>query len=206
MIRNFMEGFRRGREAKLAEYVRNPWPYEAPAADEAEHEPAGSGDPHRSRVDELESELHARDAELVEKRRLLVDLANFAEQLKARVEELEARPDAAPHQARIEELEGALRAYEAELKEKRRLLADLANLAEQLKTELEARPDDAAAELCADVLRLPGVEKTLRNKFHPDLHPKDRNDEAKWRGWNEATQKINAAYDAIRRKRPPPGA
>lgn len=225
-----MDGFRRGRDAKIAEYGANPWPYAAPAADnaapyETTDAPAEDAAPPEARADELEEKrrlladladyadqlkarvaeledtLRAQEAELKEKRRLLANLTNFAEQLKA---ELEAMPDTAPLQARIAELEDTLRARDAELAEKRRLLIELATLAEQLKAQLAAMPEDAA-KLCADVLRLPGVEKILRSKFHPDMHPKDRDDAAKWQAWNEATQKINAAYDAIKVKRRPLG-
>jgi hypothetical protein len=53
------------------------------------------------------------------------------------------------------------------------------------------------AEPFAEVLCLPGVEKGLRNRFHPDKHPQA--DEAERRALTEATQKINAVYSAIKR-------
>jgi len=66
-------------------------------------------------------------------------------------------------------------------------------------TELENAP---ASEAFEAVLRLPGVEKWLRDRFHPDKHPKA--DEAERRLLNEATQKVNAAYAELKRKKPPP--
>jgi chromosome segregation ATPase len=262
MMRNFMEGLRRGRDMRLAEYAAsNPWiDADTAAGETGEYDPAeapaGSGGPPRTRsIDELEGELRARTADLEEKVRLLAELANYADGLKARIAELEAMPaaaalqarvtelettqrtyegelkekrrqlaelasftqklkteleampDAAPLKARIGELEATLRAREAELVEKRRLLIELAGLAEQLKAELAALPEDTA-RLCTEVLRLPAistkttkvpsVRNLLADRFHPAKHPKA--DEDALRALNDATQKINQAYDAIKRE------
>ena len=67
--------------------------------------------------------------------------------------------------------------------------------------ELESAP---ASEVLEAVLRLPGVEKWLRDRFHPDKHPKA--DDAERRLLNEATQKVNAAYAELKRKKPAPPA
>jgi chromosome segregation ATPase len=164
----------------------------------------------QARVTELETTLRTYEVELKEKRRQLAELASFTQKLKT---ELEAVPDAAPLKARIGELEAELRARETELVEKRQLLIELAGLAEQLKAELAALPEDTA-RLCAEVLRLPAistktakvpsVRNLLADRFHPAKHPKA--DEDALRALNEATQKINRAYDAIKRERRPPGA
>jgi hypothetical protein len=105
--------------------------------------------------------------------------------------------------ARVVELEAAL-------KESHATLAELADLAEQMKTEgeqLRARIAEleaagVAAEvgnLATEVLSLPGAETLLRNKYHPDKHPKA--DETERRAFNEATQKINAAYAELKRRK-----
>jgi hypothetical protein len=47
--------------------------------------------------------------------------------------------------------------------------------------------------------KLPSVRNLLADRFYPAKHPKA--DEDALRALNEATQKINAAYDAIKRDR-----
>jgi hypothetical protein len=77
------------------------------------------------------------------------------------------------------------------------LKAERAHLGAHI-AELEVRAAmPSPAEVFAEVLRLPGFKQLARNKYHPDKHGKDQGDDAKWQFWNEATQKINAAYDII---------
>jgi len=142
-LRPFFEWPRRPSESELSDQ----WVYHPPA-DQPDDAPASpidnAGTDHQARIAELEAELQQRSAEMAE-------LADYAEQMKARIAELESAP--------------------------------------------------AGAESSAAVLRLPGVEKWLRDKFHPDKHPGA--DDAERRSYNEATQKINAAYSDIKRKKPP---
>ena len=117
----------------------------------------------------------------------------------------ENMPDtAAPLDADTGEDSARVAELEAELQQCASELAELANYAEQMQAriaELESAPQ--GGETFAAVLRLPGVEKWLRDKFHPDKHPKA--DDAERRALNEATQKVNAAYSELKRKnRPPP--
>lgn len=95
----------------------------------------------------------------------------------------EANDDPSP--ARVAELEATLK--------------ELADYAEQMRAriaELESLP--AGDEMFACVLRLPGVERWLRMTFHPDKHPDASADEKQ--ALTEATQKVNAAYAALKGK------
>lgn len=108
--------------------------------------------------------------------------------------EAPVEPDIGPGRdfAREAELEGELRQCAQEL-------AELAEYAEQMRdriAELESLPPES--ETFAAVLRLRGVEKWLRAKFHPDKHP-DADEEAR-QAYTEATQHINAAYSALKRQ------
>lgn len=77
--------------------------------------------------------------------------------------------------------------------------------------DLEAMPDAAGG--FAEVLRLsainmktvkvPSVKNLLLDRFHPEKHPKADHDARQ--ALKEANQKINAAYEAIKRERRPPG-
>jgi hypothetical protein len=142
MIRGFMEGFRRGRDEAVADF--------------ANRDPRTPPEPD-AREDAVI--LEAGDRELIGR-------------LEAQVRELEA----------IRE-------------DNRRLIADMAEEIEGLRAAL----DDAAAPSAPfeDILRLPGVETWLRKRFHPDKYP-DASEEQQ-RALTEATQKINAAYAAMRK-------
>lgn len=88
---------------------------------------------------------------------------------------------------------------ESELRQCAQELAELAEFAEQMRdriAELESLPPES--EIFAAVLRLRGVEKWLRARFHPDKHP-DANEE-ELEAYTQATQQINAAYSALRRQ------
>jgi uncharacterized coiled-coil protein SlyX len=153
--------------------------------------------------------------------------ADFVAELQARIVELEAdcetkkqaldglAPIVEQQQARVVELVAKLRDREAECETKTQALDGLVPIVEQLQAriaELETMPEDA--ELFAEVLRLPAistksvkvpsVKNLLMDRFHPEKHPK-ADDDAK-QLLNDATRKINAAYDAIKRSRRAPGA
>ena len=83
-------------------------------------------------------------------------------------------------------------------KEYQRLIKDLADSVEQQQARIKELEEAEPAEPFAAVLMLPGVEKGLRVRFHPDTHPKA--DETEKLALNEATKMINAVYAAIKRK------
>jgi hypothetical protein len=92
-------------------------------------------------------------------------------------------------------------AMAAEIAGLRALLAELREVAEGAvarNVELETMLTETThcADRLAEVLRLPGVRKTLLG-FHPDRHPEA--DENQRRALTEAVAKINAAYDLIDR-------
>jgi hypothetical protein len=79
-------------------------------------------------------------------------------------------------------------------------LAEVSALAEQQEArieELEAELASSPAAVFADVLRLPGVKTMLVSKFAPDKHP-DAN-EAERQQLTENMQKVNAAYEALKK-------
>jgi len=102
--------------------------------------------------------------------------------------------DTGQHQARIDELESAMRAREAECEGYKLLLGELADHVDQHRVRIAEL--EAAAEPLVAVLRLPGVETWLRTRFHPDKYPDANADQQ--RSLNEATKSVNAAYTAIR--------
>jgi hypothetical protein len=201
MIRGLLDGFRRGRDETIEEWRRRPfperrraeaaqpWPEPEPEPEPESHwdepEPgvhdAEPGDGGRGVTDDdLVIALAAREAMIAENRQLIGELGKSIEQLHARITELETAADA----------------RDAKCKEYERLIGDLADSVEPLQariTELEE-----AAEPFAAVLTLPGVEKGLRTRFHPDTHPKA--DETEKLALNEATKMINAVYAAIKRR------
>ncbi len=191
-MRGFMEAFYRGRDEALSRRGFEPPrpPFEAPERwpdEELAAEPPDNV-----------GELQARIAECNEKREALNEATALIEELRGQVAAVTT----------------ALREREAECDVKKEALDELVPLVEQLQArnaELEAMPD--AGGPCADVLRLPAistktvkvpsVKNLLLDRFHPEKHPK-ADDDAK-QALKDATLKINAAYDAIKRGRRPLG-
>ena len=87
MIRGLIDGFRRGRDEAVAGYRRPS--YAEPPPDEADEPAEYGGEPQRP-ADDLASERRACGADRDEKARLLAEVTEYAEQLQARVAELEA--------------------------------------------------------------------------------------------------------------------
>jgi hypothetical protein len=79
---------------------------------------------------------------------------------------------------------------DGELAEARRLLAEMADYAEQLESRVIELI--AGAEPMAKALLLPGVKPFLTNKFHPDKYPEA--DERQRALLTEALKTINTAY------------
>ena len=96
----------------------------------------------------------------------------------------------------------ASRSDAAEVESLRALLAELHELAElsqariaELETQLTAA--HYRADRFGDVLELQGVRRTLRRLTHPDAHPGAN--EEQLRALNEASRKLNAAYELLDR-------
>ena len=82
------------------------------------------------------------------------------------------------------------RRRDGELAEAKRLLAEMADYAEQLESRVIELI--AGAEPMAKALLLPGVKAFLTNKFHPDKYPEA--DERQRALLTEALKTINIAY------------
>jgi hypothetical protein len=134
-------------------------------------------------IKEMETELAARDATIAENRQLIAEMAKNIEQ----------------QQAHITELETALASREAEGKEYPRLIKDLADRIEQQQARIKELEEAEPAEPFSAVLMLPGVEKGLRKRFHPDMHPNA--DETEKLALTETTKLINAVYDVIKQRK-----
>ena len=96
----------------------------------------------------------------------------------------------------------ASRTDAAEVESLRALLAELHELAElsqariaELETQLTAA--HYRADRFSDVLELQGVRRTLHRLTHPDAHPGAT--EEQLRALNEASRKLNAAYELLDR-------
>ena len=102
--------------------------------------------------------------------------------------------DAAPHGDAGENSGGVAEpqaaAQDGELAEAKRLLAEMADYAEQLESRVIELI--AGAEPMAKALLLPGVKAFLTNKFHPDKYPEA--DERQRALLTEALKTINTAY------------
>jgi len=168
-----------------------PEPVAAPAPPSADAPPA----PDQALI----TELRARIAELEAERRGLVNERETDGQLITAL-----RAEVEQYAARVAELEAERGGLIEERETDGQLIAALRAEVEQQAArvaELEAAADAPAGdELFAAVMRLPGLERLLLDKYHPDKHPKDRDDDVKWRMWNEATRTINAAFEALKRR------
>jgi hypothetical protein len=210
----FREAFARGRQEGFSRRGLDA-PAPSPPRGWPEHEPPGLPE-DAARIAELE-------AECAKKKQALEELVPFVEQLQARVADLvgklrdrdaecdekkQALDSLVPY---AEQLQASNAALQAECTEKKEALDGLVPFVEQLQAriaELEATPPDDA-EVFTDVLRLPAistksvkvpaVRNLLADRFHPAKHPKAEDDALL--ALNEATLKINAAYDAIKRRR-----
>ena len=94
------------------------------------------------------------------------------------------------------------RSDNADVESLRALLAELHELAEisqariaELETQLTAA--HYRADRFSDVLELQGVRRTLHRLTHPDAHPGAT--EEQLRALNEASRKLNAAYELLDR-------
>jgi hypothetical protein len=98
----------------------------------------------------------------------------------------------------------ASRPDNAEVESLRALLAEVHELAElsqariaELESQLTAA--HSRADRFSEVLELQGVRRTLHRLTHPDAHPGAT--EEQLRTLNEASRKINAAYELLDRAR-----
>jgi chromosome segregation ATPase len=219
----FREAFARGRQEGIARR-----PPTAPSGSWPDQEPPAQAedDVSQARIAELE-------AECAKKNQALGELAAFVEQLQARIADLvgKLRDLGKDYDQKVlalnelipfaDKLKAGNVALEAECKElqddcakKKAALDAVTPVVAQLQAriaELEEAPDDG--DVFADVLRLPAistksvrvpaVRNLLADRFHPEKHPKAEGDGLL--ALNEATLKINAAYDAIKRRRRPLG-
>jgi TolA-binding protein len=118
-------------------------------------------------------------------------------------------PDDTGAAAHVAELEAQITGLQGELSAARdvhenddRLLAELRKMNEQYEAhtaELEALAVEMQAERdqLMDALKIPGLKKLLENTYFPDKHPEAAADEK--RALTECAQKINVAYDLIKR-------
>jgi hypothetical protein len=100
----------------------------------------------------------------------------------------------------------ASRTDAAEVESLRALLAEVHEIAELSQAriaELEAQlaVAQSRADRFSEVLELQGVRRTLQRLTHPDAHPGAT--EEQLRTLNEASGKINAAYELLDRAREP---
>jgi hypothetical protein len=150
---------------------------------------------NRQLIAGLEAELRARDKEREETRRLADQLADRFDETQALIKEMETEL-----RARLDErkqLVEALAARDAEIDEGRRLLKDLADSVEPMQAHIKELVEAAAPFMA--VMTLPGVEKGLRKRFHPDMHPDA--DETEKLALTETTKLINAVYDVIKQRK-----
>jgi len=163
-------------------------------------------------VERLQARCAGLQAESDERKQALDGLAPVVDALQAHSAGLEA--ELREREAECDEMKQALDGLVAFAERKTQALDELVPVVEQLQArvaELEAMPD--GGEIFAEVLRLPAismktvkvpsVKNLLLDRFHPEKHPK-ADDEAR-QALKERTQKINAAYDVIKRDRRPPG-
>jgi uncharacterized protein (DUF3084 family) len=212
----FREAFARGRQEGFSRLGFDA-PASSPPGGWPDQEPPPPEEP--ARIAELE-------AECAKKKQALEELVPFVEQLQARIADLvgklrdrdaecdqktQALDSLVPY---AEQLQVSNAELQAECAKKKQALEELVPLADQLQAriaELEAAPDDS--DVFADVLRLPAistksvkvpaVRNLLADRFHPTKHPKAEADAVP--ALEAATIKINAAYDAIKRRRRPLG-
>jgi hypothetical protein len=111
-------------------------------------------------------------------------------------------PPLEPEPAGNAETAPASRTDNAEVESLRALLAEVHELAElsqariaELETQLTAAHYRAAR--FSDVLELQGVRRTLQRLTHPDAHPGAT--EEQLRALNEASRKINVAFELLDR-------
>jgi uncharacterized coiled-coil protein SlyX len=221
---NFREVFARGRQEALTRhgFDRPARPLEPPRGWPDQEPPAAPDDT----AGDLQARINELEAECAKKKQALDELVPFVEQLQARIADLlvKLRDLGADYDQKVQALDELIPyadqlkasnvALEAECKEKKEALEGVAPLVEQLQArvaELEAAPDDS--DVFADVLRLPAistksvkvpaVRNLLADRFHPTKHPKAEADAVP--ALEAATIKINAAYDAIKRRRRPLG-
>jgi len=184
----WLERYKRGRRAALAEYgigggePRQPWP------DDPLPEPEWNDEPAPPMHDGAGSA--ARIAELV------AQLAGLQDELRAaaaRVAELEAQ---------LAGLQGELNAAREAHEKDDLLVAELRKMNEQYEAhtaELEKLTAEMLAERdqLIEVIKLPGLKRHLENTYFPDKHPQAT--EAAKRVFTEYAQNINAAYDLIKK-------
>jgi uncharacterized coiled-coil protein SlyX len=218
---NFREVFARGRQEALTRhgFDRPARPLEPPRGWPDQEPPA----PPDDTAGDLQARINELEAECAKKKQALEELVPFVEQLQARIADLlvKLRDLGADYDQKVQALDELIpyadqlkarnAALQAECTEKKEALDGLVPFVEQLQAriaELEATPPDDA-EVFTDVLRLPAistksvkvpaVRNLLADRFHPAKHPKAEDDALL--ALNEATLKINAAYDAIKRRR-----
>lgn len=121
-----------------------------------------------------------------EDKKLLEAAADEIEKITAARDKIAAERDQA--QTERDQLQAEYDKLAAELAENKDILSVMADDAEQLQAERDQ---------LAEVLKLPGLKTLLAKQYFPDTHSKATEDEK--RQLDGFAQKINAAYDLIKR-------